>query len=185
VSNGIILGIDVARLMGVAEGEPDGRPMSYLWTLSKPRDGQPAQFKALVARLNHRFRQDPRPVLVMKEAAFSLASFRDHGVSEEVVRSAFGMHAIIEGMCGVYGIPCRDVNVATATKHFTGKSRHGGRAARKAAVITRCKQLGYVAPDCIDDNICDALAVWDYAAHVFGRRQPREIVMFQEAEPCS
>lgn len=177
----MIIGLDIARVMGVAEGEPGAMsPASYTWTLGKPRGGLAAQCTELVRQLNRRLRTEPKVVLVAKEACFTLASFRDHGVSEEVVRSAFGLHAVVLGICGVYGIPCRDVPVATVTKHFTGKIRWGGRAERKRAVIARCHLLGYLPGDCDDDNRADALAVFDWAASTLARVPPKELRLFGE-----
>jgi hypothetical protein len=131
-----------------------------------------------VRRLNRRMRTEPRPVLVVKEEAFSLAAFRDHQVGEDGVRSAYGFAAIVAGICGAYGVPCRDARIATVTKHFTGTAFHGGRAGRKAAILNQCKAVGYLSRDCLDDNQADALAIWDWACAHLARTPPRVLTLW-------
>lgn len=134
------------------------------------------QSAGLVRFLNQRLKTD-RPAVVVKEAALSLAAYRELGTGEDAIRSAYGLSAVVTGVCGFYGVPCRDVSVAVATKHFTGMVRHGGRAARKKAIIAQCKALGYLPKDCLDDNRADALAMWDWAcAHL--ARSPRALALW-------
>jgi hypothetical protein len=173
------MGLDIGRNLGVALGTPGATPRSFTIVLSKPNGGLALQASNLIAFLGKTFREET-PALVCKEAPFSLAAFRDHTVSEEVVRSAFGLHCIIEGMCGRFGIPCHEKAEATVTKHFTGKGRHGSRQARKQAIIRRCQVLGYVPTDCRDEDRCDALAVWDWACANLMRTPPAPLVLFGE-----
>jgi hypothetical protein len=108
--------------------------------------------------------------MVVKEAAFSLAAFSDHRVAEAVVRSAYALHGIIAGMCVRHGVECRDAYEATVTKHFTSRGRYpGGRAERKAAILRRCKLLGYLPKDSDDEDRADACAVWDFGAATIAR----------------
>lgn len=173
-----ILGLDLGRLTGVAEGEPHTiRPLSRTWTLSDPRDGLAVQAVELTRLLNKRFLEAPRPSLVVVEAPLGLAAFRALGASEASIRSAYALAAIVAGIAGIFMIPVREAGVGQVTKHFTGKVRHGGRDERKRAVISRCRMLGYVPPDCVDEDRCDALAVWDWACAHLARR-PREVVLF-------
>ncbi|MDP2618592.1 MAG: hypothetical protein Q8P46_00205 [Hyphomicrobiales bacterium] len=179
MESGAIIGFDVGRLLGFAAGMPGTMPESSTVALSKPGGALSLQAANLIAFLDKTFREY-RPALVAKEAPFSLAAFSDHHVNEAAVRSAFGLHCIIDGMCQRFGIPCHESAVATVTKHFTGKARHGGRTPRKRAIMQRCRVLGYVPADCRDEDRCDALCVWDWAAATLARVPPKELVLFNE-----
>lgn len=174
---GPILALDLARLTGFAIGRPGEIPRSGTEVLSKPHAGLGVQAGRLISFLNREFR-DSQPIMVVKEAPFSLAAFSDHRVAEKVVRSAYGLHAIVEGMAHRFDIPCHDAPEATVTKHFTGKGRHGGRANRKRAIIERCHQLGYLDRRCRDDDRADAIAVWSWAEAHLARRAPTALHFF-------
>lgn len=174
---GPIMGLDIGRLLGVAIGEPGGVPRSSTVILAKPRGELAEQAGNLIAFLDQRFRAE-RPKLVAKEAPFSLAAFRDHAVSEAVVRSAYGLHCVVLGMCRRFGIPCHDAHESSVTKHFTGRGRHGGRSHRKRAILERCRLLGYVPLDCADEDRADACAVWDWACAHLAKVPPRELHLF-------
>lgn len=171
------MAFDLGRLAGFAIGKPGEIPRSGTEVLAKPHGGFAAQAGHLISFLNREFR-DNQPLMVVKEAPFSLAAFSDHRVAEKVVRSAYGLHAIVEGMAHRFDIPCHDAPEATVTKHFTGKGRHGGRANRKRAIIERCHQLGYLDRRCRDDDRADAIAVWDFACAHLARRAPPVLHMF-------
>lgn len=187
--DGHLVALDVGRLLGVAVGAPGMIPTSYTVTLAKPSAGLPAQLGNLIAvmdiLLTGRDPRDPgspagpKPAMVVKEAALTLAAFSDHRVAEAVVRSAFALHGVIAGMCVRHGVECRDANEATVTKHFTGNARWGGRAARKAAIVRRCQALGYFGRDVNDDDRADACAVFDFASHTFARVSPKELRLFE------
>ena len=184
-----LVALDVGRLLGVAVGVPGLVPASYSIALAKPSAGIAAQLGNLIAVMDLVLAgRDPRepgreagpkPFMLVKEAPFSLAAFSDHRVAESVVRSAYALHGVIAGMCVRHGVECRDAHEATVTKHFTGKGRHGGRPERKAAIIRRCRLLGYVPADCNDEDRCDALACWDFAAATYARA-PSALRLFGE-----
>lgn len=175
----MIIGLDIGRKMGVATGAPGASPRSFTLVLSKPSEGLAAQAGNLIAFLDRTFRED-RPQALAKEAPFSLAAFSDHKVAEAVVRSAYGLHAIVEGMCRRYGVPCHEAHAATLRKHFIGKGRIGERKATKQAVIDRCILLGYVPRGCKDEDRCDALCAWDWAVATIARR-PNALHLFRGA----
>jgi hypothetical protein len=86
----------------------------------------------------------------------------------------------IEKLCAITGviqmvafeqhIECRSCTTGQATAFFTGKARwKGGRVAKKAATIARCRQLGYAVTD---DNAADAIAIALFAAS-FATHQAR------------
>jgi hypothetical protein len=177
---GPILALDLGRLTGVAEGAAGGIPRSLTWTLADPQDGLTVQCVELLRLLNKRLLQAPRPSLIVSEAPLGLAAFRALGTSEASIRSAYALAAIVAGIAGMFSIGSRESSVGQVTKHFTGTARHGGRESRKRAVILRCRALGYVPRDCLDEDRCDALAVWDFACAHYARR-PSRIVLFDAA----
>ncbi|MCP4305652.1 MAG: hypothetical protein GY788_12380 [bacterium] len=163
-----IIGLDLGRLTGFASGTPGEKPKSFTVILSRPREGLAVQCGNLIAFLDRELRD--KPTALAKEAPFSLAAFSDKAVAEAVVKSAYGLHAIVEGMCQRYGVTCHSVADSTVRKHFTGRGRHGDRKATKQAVITRCIQLGYAPRDCKDEDRCDALAVFDWASATIAKK---------------
>jgi len=177
----IIIGLDLGRLTGVAEGTPTGAPSSRTWTLSDPQDGLAVQCAELLRLLNTRLLAAPRPSLIVSEAPLPLAAFRRLGASEASIRSAHAFYGLIAGISGVFGVRFHVADVGAVTKHFTGKAHHGGRDARKRAVIARCRALGYVPRDSFDEDRADACAVWDWACAHLARR-PRELVLFNNQQ---
>lgn len=176
-----LVALDVGRLLGVAVGMPGMIPESYSVVLSKPSAGLAVQAGNLIAFLDQLFRER-KPFMLVKEAPFSLAAFSEHRVAEGVVKSAYALHGIIAGMCARHGVECRDAYESTVTKHFTGKGRHGGRAERKAAIIRRCRSLGYLPAGCNDDDRADACAVFDFAAATYARAPSRLVLFGQEGK---
>ena len=151
----IIVGLDLGRLTGVAEGTATtDAPSSLTWQLSDPQDGLAVQCAELLRRL---------------------------GASEASIRSAHAFYGLIAGISGVFGVRFHVADVGAVTKHFTGKAHHGGRDARKRAVIARCRALGYVPRDSFDEDRADACAVWDWACAHLARR-PRELVLFNNQQ---
>lgn len=166
---GIIYGVDLGVSSGVAEGRAGEKPRSYSVVLKKPDEHRAVAFSNLIAFLDERFRAE-RPQLLAKEAMLNLRAFKNLGSAEATVRLTAGLHAIVEGMCGRYGIPWRDVHDATFRKHFLGRARMGTREETKAAVVSRCHLLGVMPRDCTDEDRADAIAVHDWACATFGRR---------------
>jgi hypothetical protein len=72
----------------------------------------------------------------------------------------------------------RSISISTVRKHFLGRAlsttdfpgltKARAKEAIKAAVLTRCGQLGW-APRTHDE--ADAMAIWDYAGATYGRAQ--------------
>ena len=176
---GIIYGLDLGVRSGIAEGCVGDPPRSYSVVLKKPVEPQGVAFSNLIAFLDERFRT-ALPMLVVKEAMLALEAYRQIGNAAHVVRLHAGLHAVVEGMCGRYGVPWRDVNDGTVRKHFIGKSNMGNRKDTKAAVVARCHLLGLMPRDCMDDNRADSLAVHDWACATFGKLVSKELFMFGE-----
>lgn len=172
-----ILALDLGVRTGFAFGEAGAAPRSGVVTLKDRDDKRDVAFGNLIAWLDKLLRED-RPDLVLREAPLNLQAFRTLDNAAFTVRVTLGLHAIVEGICQRFGTQAEEVPDATIRKHFIGRANCGGRPATKAAVIQRCHVLGYMRRDCADDNRADALATFDYAAATFGKRAPRELVLF-------
>lgn len=122
-----------------------------------------------------------RSMIVVKEAALSLAAFKILGNAAATVEFTYKLHGAVESVCDSYRILCRDVADSTVRKHFIGKANAGKRTATKAAVLHRAKLLKYISDKCTDDNRADACAVFDYAAHTFARASGGVLLLFGDA----
>lgn len=74
------------------------------------------------------------------------------------LRRLLGLTGIVEATAYELGIECREATAGEITKFFTGRMRHGGRDAKKAATITMCRAYGWDVAD--NDDAADALALW-------------------------
>jgi hypothetical protein len=99
---------------------------------------------------------------------------------DSILTPLFAIGALI-GVAGAYGIPVIRVANQTWMKHYTGRARHGSRDAAKAAALKQGKVLGHLPFACTDTDIGDAVGVWDWAAHKFGRRNSQQpLQLFDE-----
>jgi len=177
-----ILALDLAIRSGFAFGVAGNAPRtirSGVVVLKDSDDGREISYANLIAWLDERFRAD-RPDLVVKEAPLNLQGYRNLGNAAATVRITFGLHAVVEGVCARFRIRCEEAADATIRKHFIGRANCGSRAATKAAVVQRCHALGYMPREATSDDRADAIAIWDFAAATFGRRQPHDLVLFGE-----
>jgi hypothetical protein len=177
---GPIVGLDLGRKTGFAIGLPGETPRSLSINLNKGKGGRSVTFGNLIGFLDGEFRKE-RPALVVKEAPVSLQAFKTLGMGEAVVRGTYALHGIVEGLCARWKIPCREEHDATVRKHFIGKGRLGKREATKAAVISRCWQLGYLPRGEHDEDRADACAVWDWACAHVAMIAPKELFLFEVA----
>ncbi len=165
-----IFAIDIGSRLGWAFGPVSGgTPDSGTRQIKSPDESQDAAFGNLIHWLSTRWSKD-RPALVVKEAPFNLAAFKNAHNSQAAVELTYGLHAIVRGMCNRFSIRCEDVHAATVRKHFLGKANTGTRAGTKDAVIVRARLLKLIPKDCYDNDRADAVATWDFAAAHFGRR---------------
>lgn len=87
-------------------------------------------------------------------------------------RVAFGLAAQTESVSARHRIGCRDAQISTVRKHFTGKGRYSSTSAAKAATIDACRLRGWAVRG---NNEADALAVLDWViADETARRRLRE-----------
>jgi hypothetical protein len=178
-----ILSLDLAQRTGFADGEPGAPPQeSGAIVLKKPGDPQEVAFRELDRFLRRRFLGPLKPDLVVREAPFNLAAYARYRNGQAQVEMAFGMRAIVLGLCSAFEIRCETADVRTVRKHILSRGvPDGTRDEVKLLVIKRCKLVGLMpkdAPD--DDDRGDAIAQWCWACDVFGRKQPQELFLFGE-----
>lgn len=186
---GLVYALDLGIRSGFAKGKCGERPRPGAIVLKKPTEHRAVAFANLIAFLDEEFRAD-KPALLVKEAMWSLQANSERGNSEANVRMHAGLHAVVEGVCGRFGVPWREAPTGTIRKHFIGQAALGrvargvkrtreerevSREATKEAVRARCRLLGLMPKDPADpaygdDNIADALACWDWGAATFGKQ---------------
>jgi hypothetical protein len=166
---GLIYCLDLGITSGFARGKPGDVPVSATVSLKKKTEAIDVAFANLIAFLAEEF-ETHRPVYVVKETIMSLEAFKAMNMGQSVVYAHAGYHAIVEGLCGRFGIGWQDLPDSTARKHFIGKGRLGKREETKAAVVARCHALGLMPRDCFDDNRADALCIHDWACANLGQR---------------
>ena len=171
----IILALDPATVLGYAQGKPGGKPESGSVRLKGPDEHREmAAFNALAFLRSRWIKTKDRPDLVCIEALMNPVWQK----SADAILLQTMIYGAIVAMCQAYGIRYEVVPVATWRKHYLGRPNLGERAATKAAVISRGIVLGYLPRDCKDSDRADAVGLWDYAAAVYGRARPKEMVMF-------
>jgi hypothetical protein len=83
---------------------------------------------------------------------------------------AIGLNYAARAVTAICGRPFRSIAPATIRVHFIGKASMGGRDETKRAVIKQAQLLGYLAKDCMDPDMADAAALWDFSTSHFARR---------------
>jgi hypothetical protein len=175
-SAGIIIALDLGVRMGAAIGPAGSAPVAVSVELKRSNQPRAVAFANLVAWLDGRIR-DHRPALIFREKMLPLQAFKKLGNAEATIRMQAGLHAIVEGICGRYGIRCEEKADSTIRCHFLGIARMGDRKSTKAAVVRRCHLLELLPRSCSDDNMADAIAAFDFASATFMRR-PLPIALF-------
>jgi hypothetical protein len=152
-----VLAFDLATKTGIAFGRVGGKPSTASVYLGKNDAERWAKAISYCASMI----ESVSPDLVIVESAVGGAK-----------ASAFliGLVACVTGEATRRGVPVKSYFPATVRKHFLGKaltardfpskSTTAARAAVKAAVVNKCRQLGW---DVQDDNAADAAALWDFA----------------------
>jgi Holliday junction resolvasome RuvABC endonuclease subunit len=176
----IILALDLATATGFAFGGDGACPVSGTVILKKPPEPQDVAFGNMQAWLTEKL-ESVRPVLIVKEAHLPLQGFRDRFNSQKSVEMALGLNGVVRGIAHRFGVPVEDIHPATVRKHFLGVGRVGNREETKAAVVKRCHMLKLMPATCFSHDRADALAIFSWAAATYGRRAPRELVMFGES----
>jgi hypothetical protein len=155
----IIAGLDIATKTGVCVGKPGHAPVFWTENLGERLPHEQRFSNAL--RLAHRLVTQHGITFIGIEAPIIVPK-RDNKAMNELL---MGLVACVRGWAAMKGIACQRFEVATIDKHFIGQ-RVKGRAARKAANLARCHQLGW-APKTEDES--DAGAVFDLACALQNR----------------
>lgn len=179
---GPVFALDLALACGFCCGMPgDRRPDAGSVILKRPSEDRSVAFGNFIWFLNDRWSR-LRPAVVVKERRIT-----SHGegrkTNDNAVAIHCGLHAIVEGLCVRHNIPFdrdrHDVTDSTWRKHYLGRGRWGSRDAAKAKAIRRGRALGFMSADCADDNIADAIGIWDWGCATFARRATRDLVLFE------
>ena len=174
----LIMSLDLATKTGfcISDTSASKPTRSGSIRLKDGEDEPERAFRKLGIWLRDQFSVE-MPDLVVCEAPVNLGAFVESAPESErgfrfrtnpsTVYLLSGLVAVTFGICGPYGVRCVKANVQTVRKHFVGVARPPD---PKKVVIARCQQLRWVDATCRDDNQCDALAAWSWAAGNFGSR---------------
>lgn len=152
---GGILAADLATVSGHAYAMPPDEPCYGSHRMARPGAPLGDCFVELDRWLNELIDLFQPKVFVF-EAPIMIGG-RD---KVAIVQRLMGLAAIAEMVGQKRGLTVRQASSQTIAKHFTGSARWGGRAERKAAMITACRGYGW-APT--DDNQADSLGLLVYA----------------------
>ncbi len=158
-----ILALDLATKAGFAMGRAGEKPRAWSKRLRTSEDAPERAFKRLGIELRDLFTLE-LPDLVVVEAPLAGGLIGNSNMA-----TVYQLNGLVGGVftiCGPYGIRCIKANVQTVRKHVVGRARPDN---PKKAVLDRCKALGYLPPECFDDNIADAVAMHIWASDTEGR----------------
>jgi hypothetical protein len=189
-----ILALDLARRMGVADGDSRwlGRsgyaPGVEAVTLRGTSAEKRARF--LGEWLGIRLAADKQYDLIVTESPMNPAASK----SDNATIDQLYYHGALQGLAGTYGVVVETAPVMAVRKHFCGVAcappvRGRKRTAKEAAearkfineaVLKRAILLGYLPAGSTDWDQANACALWDFACAKFARALPNELVMFGE-----
>lgn len=84
-------------------------------------------------------------------------------MNPHTLRRLLAMCGLVEEIAFERKIECREATIQEITSYFTGTTRHGGRANKKAATIAACRRLGW---ETVSDDAADALALWSFCEFI-------------------
>ena len=155
----IVAGLDIATATGVCLGKPGHTPR--FWTEDLGQGLSYDQRFANALRLTHRLISKEGVTFIGIEAPI-IVHKRDKKSTNELL---MGLVAAVRGWANMKGVDCRTFEVETIDKHFLGH-RIKGRETRKAAILSRCRQLRW-SPRTEDE--ADAGAVFDLCCSKLSR----------------
>lgn len=103
-----------------------------------------------------------QPRVVRAGTAVGVAPAGTPPINIDVLKLLLGIDGEVHEVAFGRVIELREATSAEFIAYFTGKARHGGRAAKKAATIAACDRMGWVTES---DDVADALALWAFAEH--------------------
>ncbi len=180
-----ILALDLARRMGIAEGE--ALSARVVETVTLRGTSAENRVRYLGGWLHERLRAAHCDLIVTEAPMNPVASKSDHATIDQL-----GYYFCLQGIAAVFGVHVHAVPVMSVRKHFCGQAcapRVSGRkrtsaeaqAARKfinTAVLNRAILLGYLPEGSKDWDQANACALFDFACAQFARTLPKELVLF-------
>jgi hypothetical protein len=155
------LALDLGTTTGWAADNPDGStvPFEGLWYCTHQGGDLGEAYVQFEGKLIGAIRRLD-PDYIAYEAAIAPRWGKTNMAAQ---RKLLGLGAITDLVAKRLKLPCYDVNLMSARRHFTGNGR-----ASKTDVWHQCKLNGWPARDM---NSCDALCVLAYARACFGQVQ--------------
>lgn len=159
-----IVALDVATQCGIAVGSPGSKPKAWSEDLGKGQSEDARFSKALI--LTHKLIAEHKPDLIAVEAAVGgpKASAYLIGLLACIRGCAFNRSVRIQPY-PINSIRRHFLGKALAVRDFPGMSHAAAKKQIKAAVMARCRLLGW---EFTDDNAADGLALWDFACATEG-----------------
>ena len=156
-----VLAFDLATHCGVAVCAGGESPRAWSVDLSLAKTLTEGQRWARALRMAERYADEHKPDFVAIEAPIG---------GKNTSMFLVGLAACVEAQVSRMGYPCTAYNIGAIRKHFLGKaltardfpglSHAAAKKAIKAAVMGRCRLLGWTVED---DDAADAAALADYA----------------------
>lgn len=171
---GTVYAYDLGQKTGWCRGAPGQPPQSGSWSLYKGSEGIEQGFGNFIACLQDQFEEDA-PSLVVWAQPLSPQATReqDTPISAAALRSQYGFRGILAGMARRYGALPKEINEATARKHFIGKGRLtkddvAAGAEIKDLVLARCHAIQLFGRGVTDTDRADACCLHDWACATYG-----------------
>lgn len=154
----MVLALDPATLTGVADGEPGGTPrLSVVRLRHDPDDETDDLFRRAAEWLWRRIATEPPDVMAIE---LPVPPHRARGVTQHSTTVlTMGLYGLFVGIARARGIKVVHAHIATWRKCVLGKGNLPGDQAKRA-MLMRCKQLGWNAPD---HNAAEAAGIWLWA----------------------
>lgn len=165
----IILALDPAEYkIGWALGQSGALPKVGLLKLREKDERTEDAVERFAKWLNERLFEDGVMLLAVEH-------FLPHGAklgktTDVTKEGLIGLAYAARAVAAVNGVAFRSPYPATIRKHFIGQATMGGRDETKRAVIKQAQLLGYIDRACLDDNMADACALYDFASSHFASR---------------
>jgi len=156
-----ILALDLATVMGWAQGRPGETPTSGFHRFAPPGSGRGA-ISAGAIKWYADWIKVSRPDLIYIEAPIA-PSIMAGRTNMDALMILIGLCFTFEGLAsttGIWGTTLAAVHDVRG--HFIG-SRRMKSADAKRATVAKCQQLGWMGKSDRNDNQADALALWSYA----------------------
>jgi hypothetical protein len=162
-----VLALDLATVTGYARGVVGGTPIAGSIRFGTRESGDGEVFGHAIGWMSKLLAMQQLPDVIVVEAMLPPGAKVGQTNSSTRDRLA-GLHAIVRGVAHIRGISeIACYSVGDIRHHFIG-DRSLRRAQAKAAIVQRCRQLGW---NVVDDNAADACAAWHFACSLIDPTQ--------------